>query len=480
MHWFMKIKKGTIPIRIAILSLACILIYSCGRQVKPGMLILTEVPVNTKSQDYLGGESGNYLRGARISSIIPGKISSQNVLTKDFYSACSPDISFDGKSMLFAARLKQEDPWQIWEMNLDNLKSRRVTSFDENCTDPVYLPGGRLAFSRLTVNDTVKSAHCLYTCNPDGSGLRQITFSPADNLGTTVLKDGRLLTISHQLLPGPKDPMLIVMRPDGTKADMFYKSAEGTTLINSAHETSDGKLIFVESRNEGLPVGELISIAYNRPLHSRVDLTSGIDGDFCAVLPFGPDGYLVSWRKQDSGHFALYEFNPEKKLVGKMVFSDSEYSVADVALAGAHERPRKLPSEVDLQVKTGLLLCQNINCLNPQQSDNLSDSPKSSKIEILGIDTTYGVVDVEKDGSFQLKVMADTPFRIRTLDEKGNAVGGPCSWLWLRPNERRGCIGCHEDPELVPENRVSMAIRKSPVIIPVHITEVKEKIVELE
>ncbi len=98
----------------------------------------------------------------------------------------------------------------------------------------------------------------------------------------------------------------------------------------------------------------------------------------------------------------------------------------------------------------------------------------------MGIDTTYGVVEVEEDGSFQLKVMADTPFRIRTLDENGNVVGGPCSWLWLRPNERRGCIGCHEDPELAPENKVSLAIRKSPVIIPVHITEVKEKIVDLE
>jgi hypothetical protein len=476
----MKIKEGIIPIRIAILSLACIIVYSCGRQVKPGMLILTEVPGNINSQDYLSGVSGNYLRGARISSVIPGKTSSQNVLTKDFYSACSPDISYDGKSMLFAARLKQEDPWQIWEMNLDNLKSRRITSFDENCTDPVYLPGGRLAFSRLTVNDTVKSAHCLYTCNPDGSGLRQITFSPADNLGTTVLKDGRLLSVSHQLLPGPKDPMLIVMRPDGTKADMFYKSAEGTTLTSSAHETSDGKLLFVESRNEGLSVGELVSITYNRPLHSRVDLTSGVDGDFCSVLPFGPDRFLVSWRKQDSDHFALYEFDPEKRQLGEMVFSDPEYSIADVALAEVYERPRKLPSEIDMQVKTGLLLCQDINFLTRQMSDNLSGTLKASKIEILGIDTTYGVVDVEKDGSFQLKVMADTPFRIRTLDEKGNDVSGPCSWLWLRPNERRGCIGCHEDPEMAPDNRMPLAIQKPPVIVPVHISEIKEKIVDLE
>jgi|WetSurSiteA1Bulk_404760.scaffolds.fasta_scaffold01406_4 hypothetical protein len=477
----MKLIEKKNLIRLSKLGLACIIIYSCSnRQVNQGMLILTETPGNINSQDYLSGVSGNYLRGARISSIIPGKTSSQNVLTKGFYSACSPDISYDGKSILFAAQPKQEDPWQIWEMNLDNLKSRRVTSSDEHCTDPVYLPGGRLAFSRMTVNDTVKSAYCLYTCNLDGSDLRQITFSPADNLATTLLKDGRLLTVSRQLFPGEKDPMLMVMRPDGTKADMFYKSTETTTLISSAHESTDGKLLFIESRNEATPKGHLVSITYNRPLHSRIDLTSGVDGDFCAVLPFEPHRYLVSCRKADSDHFALYEFDPEKKQLGEMVYSDPEYSIVDILLAEAYERPRKLPSEVDLLVKTGLLLCQDINFLNPLLSDSLSDKHKASKIEILGIDTTYGVVEVENDGSFQLKVMADTPFRIKTLDEKGNIVSGPCSWLWLRPNERRGCIGCHEDPELAPENRVSLAIKKSPVIIPVHISEIKEKIVDLE
>ena len=61
----------------------------------------------------------------------------------------------------------------------------------------------------------------------DGSDLRQITFSPDDNLATTVLKDGRLLTVKQQLLPVQGDPMLAVMRPDGTKSRyVLYWPAE--------------------------------------------------------------------------------------------------------------------------------------------------------------------------------------------------------------------------------------------------------------
>ena len=81
---------------------------------------------------------------------IRGNRSSLKVLTEDFYSACAPDISYDGKFMLFSGQQKQDEPWQIWEMNLDNLKYRRITSFNENCTDPAYLPGERLVFSKLT------------------------------------------------------------------------------------------------------------------------------------------------------------------------------------------------------------------------------------------------------------------------------------------------------------------------------------------
>jgi hypothetical protein len=101
-------------------------------------------------------------------------------------------------------------------------------------------------------------------------------------------------------------------------------------------------------------------------------------------------------------------------------------------------------------------------------------------IEVLGTDSTYGVVPVEEDGSFYLKVLADIPFQIQILDEDSNVLYGPCSWLWLRPNERRGCVGCHEDLELVPVNRIPLAVRKDPIIIPVYITDIKEKVIELE
>jgi hypothetical protein len=213
----------------------------------------------------------------------------------------------------------------------------------------------------------------------------------------------------------------MVMRPDGTKADLFYRGDKGNTLISRPYETSEGKIVFIESDGRDGMAGNLISISYNRPLHSRIELTSGITGDFHSVLPYQPDKYLVSWRRADSDNYALYEFDPVKKSVGPEILTDANYNVMDAVPVAEYMRPKNLPSEVDIQVKTGLLLCQNINFPDPARKD-LSSARKAVKVEVLGIDTTYGAVRVMEDGSFYLKVMADIPFRIRTLDEKNNVV----------------------------------------------------------
>ncbi|MFZ0280881.1 MAG: hypothetical protein WAL29_04485 [Bacteroidales bacterium] len=475
----MKIYPTVTILILASISISSILFFACnGKAVKAGMIVATEAPANNQGRHYVRGDFWRYIPETRIVAFIPGKPASAKVLTNEFHSACSPEISYDGKLMLFTAQQKRDDPWQIWEMDLESLKSRKITSSGENCTDPAYLPDGLLVFSKSTANDTVKNAHCLFTCNPDGSGLKQITFSPGTILATTVLRDGRLLTINLQTFTGG-DPFLMVMRPDGTKADMFYGGDKGNTLISRPYETSQGRIVFIESDSRDGMAGRMISISYSRPLHSRIELTSGITGDFHSVLPYQPDKYLVSWRRTDSDKYALYEFDPVNKSVGPEILTDASYNVLDAVRVGENVRPKNLPSEVDMQVKTGLLFCQNINFPDPTRKD-LSSARKAVKVEVLGIDTTYGEVRVMEDGSFYLKVMADIPFRIRTLDEKNNVISDPCSWLWLRPNERRGCIGCHEDPELVPENRVALAVTKDPVIIPVHITGIKEKIVELE
>jgi len=453
---------------------------SCKKSQDEGVLILTKVPAGSYDPASREIESWRYAPGAQIVMVDPVRPASARILTGDFHSACYPEISYDGKNMVFSAKESENDPWQIYEMEIKNGRYRKVTSFKTDCLDPVYLPAGRMAFSRYTENDTVRSAYSIYTGNLDGTNIRQVTFGPYEELATTVLKDGRFLCVHRNKLSENLFPVLEVMRPDGTKADMFYKGGKDTRIISRARQTGDGKLWFVETSGESSGEYDLISISYNRPLHSRINLTKETSGNFNSVLPLLSGKTVVSYCPEGSDHYALYEFDAASGSLGRLIFEDTEYSITEAAEATKYQRPKKLPSEVDMAVKTGLLLCQDANFTGYKPGGMNTNNRMAAMVEILGIDTTYGAVPVEIDGSVYLKIIADTPFRIRTLDKNGNVIAGPCSYIWLRPNERRGCVGCHEDPETVPQNRIPGAVRKDPFIIPVHVTEIKEKTVELE
>ncbi len=459
---------------------SCFCLSSCMEEPKEGAVIFTRIAGGTQNKDNFTENDWRYLPGLQIVTFDPEHSNELKVLTADFHSARSPEISVDGRYLLFAGQKSESDKWQIWEMNLGSSSVRQVTHSSENCTDPAYLPGGRVVFTRDTENDTVKKSNSLFTVNLDGSGLTRITFSPGLYFASAVLKDGRIVTINKRTFTVKKDAVLTVLRPDGTKAELFYKGQEGSVPGNRVWETGDGKLVFTESEEDNLIRSNIISICYNRPLHSGVSLTEEIPGNFMSVFPLASGHLLVTYRRSDSERFGLYEFDPETKIIGNAIIDNQDYDFLEAVVVEKRERPRKLPSEVDNGVKTGLLLCQDINFTGTGYPERDLSVHRADRIEILGIDSLLGTVRVETDGSFYLKVIADTPFRLRTIDEKGTVMNGPGDWIYLRPNERRGCIGCHEDQEMAPDNRYCLSVNKPPVVVPVHKTGIDEKEIELE
>jgi hypothetical protein len=461
---------------ILLMGVAGLMAVSCKGKSALGLVILTEKPV--KLSDTVSG-NGWHDEQCRIVSISADHPEGTlKILTDSFFSARSPQISYDGQHMLFTGKRKKDDTWQIWEMDLQNSKARKITSFDENSIDPVYLPGDRIAFSKSPAKDTIGAGIALYTCNLQGAECRQITFHPHDDFAAAVLADGRILAFSNQVYPVKGKPELFVLRPDGTKWDLFFNSNSGNKIKGTVWETADGLVYFIESDSLHPFRGEVVCIHQNSPFHTYRRVTVD-QGDYQSVFPLSTGKLLVSYRNNFNEPCSLYECDPGTGIPGDIIYRDPDYSIMQVTVAEAHSSPRKLPSEVDMEVKTGLLMCQDIN-FRDQLTTRQGALKKATRIEVLGINTSFGVVNVEEDGSFYLKPMADIPIRIQTLDEKGKVVSGPGSWIWLRPNERRGCIGCHEDHEMAPENRVALAVRKPPVIIPIHITKVGEKDIELE
>lgn len=451
-------------------GLITIYLTSCGSRLAEDTILFTRVPA--ERSELLEDEIIHHYPGAQIVAIHPDRPGrSETILSSEFYSACSPFLSYDARRILFTAQQKEDDRWQVWEMDLKNGTSRQITDFDESCSGPAYLPGDRLVFSRQMPDEGFGSAWALFTMNLDGTDLNRITFQPHCDYPATILRDGRVLMLSRQLYPEAGDLMYLAMRPNGTKAELFYMGTENSMLGSQAYETLDGYVYFIERENGKDHNADLVSVHQNRPLYSKINHTSELSGSFYSAFPLSSWDLLVSYRSPEAKTAGLYYFSVMERSLGESIIDYSDYHVLEPVLIEAYTRPRHLPDEVNKMESTGQLFCQNINVTAIPHDNILSDPEKASMIEVLGMDESMGIVPVDEDGSFYLKIIADTPFRLQTLDNSGHVVNGPSGWLWLRPFERRGCVGCHEDPELVPKNFVPLAVKKQPVSIPVEGTQ---------
>jgi hypothetical protein len=71
-------------------------------------------------------------------------------------------------------------------------------------------------------------------------------------------------------------------------------------------------------------------------------------------------------------------------------------------------------------------------------------------------------------------VPASTPIAFALLDAEGRVVARQEDWVWVMPREWRGCIGCHEDREMVPPNVLAEAVVQPAVRLPMPAAEAQE------
>jgi hypothetical protein len=109
---------------------------------------------------------------------------------------------------------------------------------------------------------------------------------------------------------------------------------------------------------------------------------------------------------------------------------------------------------------TGWLLCLDA-WLGRQDGRAVRRERQSVRVRVADAESglDLGEAPLEADGSFYIEVPADRLLRLSTVDEAGQVVASLDSGVWVRPNEHRGCIGCHEPPSLAPRNAQPQAVR---------------------
>jgi len=426
-----------------------VLFFSCNNNSLEGMVVAVEVHDNSQ-----GSYDGAKLIAIDIQN--PGKAA--KVLSTDFESAAAPSITHDGRYLYFQGKKEGDLTWHIWVTDLVKNRTNRVTDLEENCIQPVPLPDGTVIFSR---EGRVKGklVYDLHRCQMNGTALTRITYNPALNIHASVLQEGRVLYSSSEQYPDIGVPTLMVMRPDGTKSEIYYRGSMESFPVSGGSESVEGHIYFISSK------GQLNRVLHKRPLHTMESLSEELGGSFSAACPLKESEVLVSYRPSYSEPYAVYSFDANTREAPQLIYRGIG-QITDLLLVAAMEkRPMKLPSAVNTNNPTGLLMSQDINHSMLPVNPGVSGDTMADRIRVSTLEGELAVVEVKEDGSFYLKLDADTPLRIEALNSQGETVRGPSNWIYLRANERRGCVGCHADPELSPENFQPLAIKEDPVVL---------------
>lgn len=429
-------------------GIASVISLSCSQNSYEGKIVAVELAGN-----------GLSLEGAKLVLIDPVSPDKESkLLLDDFESASAPCLSHEGRYLFFQGKEEKGEAWQIWMFDLQKKALTQLTDLAENCTNPASLPDGSVVFSRES-EIKGKQVNDLWKIHMDGCCLSRITFNPAKNLHASVLLEGRILYSSSQQYPEAKESTLMVMRPDGSKSEIYSYGHDGLHPRGRGAESKDGFVYFISGK------GILSRVLHNRPLHTFENLSKGNMGQFASVSPQADESLLASYRPSENKSYGLYRFVPAEGKAPSLLFESMQDLIDPVAIVAMEVRPRILPSPIDPGKPTALLMTQDINHSMLPVKDGLTGDTLADRIRISTLDGELAVVEAKEDGSVYLKMDSDLPFRMETLNSQGETVRGPSDWIYLRPNERRACTGCHADPELSPRNIQPQAVKEDPIVL---------------
>jgi len=449
--------------------------------------------------------SGRYLRGMEI--VLAGcedVAGSRRVATQGFICATDPTFSGDGTRLMFSAKRSLSERLQVWEMSIDDPDPRPVMTCDADCFHPLYLPNGHIAFVSTLAREYEEHGGryslSLYEWASDYDAPVRLTFNPSSDFDPALLDDGRLVYSSWQHVGSHHWPggnvALLMINWDGTGLFPFTGNHREPWFKRGAAVLKDGLIAFIQADDLlDFGAGALVTADLNDPFAPYHQLVPPQEYQGSDLAPMPDGSLLISARPVDdpSASFGLYVREGDQLTP---LHDTPDHHELNPVVFDPDRDPDTRFSTVAPGTPYGYLLV--LNCFETDRVDQATLNSETVKavrviegmpvkhdgdrqpvfLSVPGRDdeplicahsaTNYiparilGEVPPASDGSIFLKLPADRPLRLQLVDQKGLIVMNERAWFWVRPNERRVCVGCHENRELAPDNKTAIAAKRMP------------------
>ena len=415
----------------------------------------------------------------------------------------SPSVSYDGRSILVSMAFDGDPMFHLYRVPADGGSPVQLTDGPFHDIDPAELPDGRIVFTS-TRRGTFEEYHnppsrSLFVMNADGSDVQLLTATIIFDNEPEVLADGRILFIRSDNFfdRGKVETILHAVHTDGTDGytefglDLGpeYGNRLRANLCGSPAPMPDGRVAFLSG--PGVTVGRMGSTQKDLR-HYRLeagDVAALPDGRLLCTTPRRvPVELTVGKQKrtvQDLSYQKIGVLDPASRPPTLTPLYDSlSMPLHSPVYLGARTKPPQIAEKVDRRKaqklrSTGFLFCQNarftkhytagwphVRAIRVFAAKGLTTRSSHSYIVHAGSQAVeLGTVPLAPDGSFSIEVPADTPLALQAVDAEGRSELNEMSWIYVRPGERRGCVGCHQTRQAAPisTGQLPMALGTRPL-----------------
>ena len=437
-----------------------------------------------------------------------------------------PDVSYDGKHVLFCFKPHNEKSFHLYEIHADGTHLRQLTDSVYDDLDPIYLPDGKhILFSTSRGHTYVRcmpptNAYVLGRCDTDGNNIYLISRNNEPDYLPSVMNDGRVIYTRWEYTDKPlwRAQGLWTVNPDGTQVNVFWGNQsvwpdllkDARSIPNSNrimftgsahHDWFSGSIGIIDSaKGFNFPNGVTKVTAEMPwpesgngpvdPIESPNYHASGKYDGYYSPYPIGPADFLVSANR--GGKFILYLMDVDGN---RELIYEGHHNI----LHAMPLKPRMVPpvrpdgviwptGKQRDKPKDGIIFSNNVydgvaDALRDKarflrvltidaktytywyKRPYISTGPVVSGVQSEGVKRILGTVPIEKDGSLSFFAPSGIPLHFQLLDEQYRALQTMRSFTGVMPGERRGCVGCHESRSSTPQSYTRVALARHPTRI---------------
>ncbi len=171
-----------------------------------------------------------------------------------------PQVHYDGKKILFSYRKGGQHVFHLYEINVDGTGLKQLTDGPDDDIEPTYCPDGGIIFCssrcRRFVNCWYTRVATVYRCDGDGKNVRMLSSNNDHDNTPWMLPDGRVLYMRWEYVDRSQVHFhhLWTMNPDGTGQMVYFGNMTGgVAMLDAKPIAGTGKVVASFSPGHGRP-----------------------------------------------------------------------------------------------------------------------------------------------------------------------------------------------------------------------------------